>query len=104
MRTCFVVFLLCAWPAQAEIEPRNTDSRQQTETTRDIDRLIGDRLEQWVSTFLSEQRVRDEGFFAPDRIAALREAPRDFLTVMRLWRLVCFERWYALHHLGESDV
>ena len=63
-------------------------------------------LEEWKARYLAPERLREEGHLDPAGVEGLLAAGRlrggaDGET-SRLWALLCFQRWFAHHHRGES--
>ena len=71
-----------------------------------IAELLHRELSEWRERYLAPERLREEGHFVPEGVARLlREArqrggPKEETSV--LWRLICFQRWFARHHGGEG--
>jgi asparagine synthase (glutamine-hydrolysing) len=72
-----------------------------------IHRLLARELAEWRARYLAPDRLREEGNFAPDGIARVladareRGGAREEATM--LWRLLCFQRWFARHHGAERS-
>jgi asparagine synthase (glutamine-hydrolysing) len=66
--------------------------------------LLERELEEWSARYLAPARLREEGFFDPVGVERLLAAARrpDPVAPTRLWFLLCFERWFARTHRGES--
>jgi len=70
-----------------------------------LGRLLAPQLGAWRARYLAPERLREEGHLAPDGVGrVLAEARRrggERNETALLWRLLCFQRWFALHHRGE---
>lgn len=70
-----------------------------------IEELLASELVRWRERYLAPARLREEGLLDPAGVAAyLGEAARRADPRWRadsLWRLLCFQRWYAHVHRGE---
>jgi asparagine synthase (glutamine-hydrolysing) len=71
-----------------------------------IHALLARELRDWRARYLAPERLRAEGHLAPEGVARLlAEARRRGGAVEEtsmLWRLVCFQRWFARRHGGEA--
>jgi asparagine synthase (glutamine-hydrolysing) len=69
-----------------------------------IETLLADELARWPSRYLAPARLAEEGILDPAAterlLAGVRRAGPEGLTP--LWFLLCFERWFARTHRGES--
>ena len=70
-----------------------------------LGRLLAQQLPAWRERYLAPERLREEGNLAPEGVEQLlREAWRrgdEQSGTALLWRLLCFQRWFARHHRGE---
>ncbi len=66
--------------------------------------LLGPELDAWKKKYLSRERLEEEGIFDPIGIARVlrAEGKSQGQADDELWRLLCFQRWYAANHRGES--
>jgi asparagine synthase (glutamine-hydrolysing) len=68
--------------------------------------LLGPRLAEWRDRYLDPRRLREEGLLVPEGVTSLladaRRRDRAQGETLLLWRLLCFERWFARHHRGEA--
>ncbi len=68
--------------------------------------LLARELAEWRERFLAPERLREEGHLDPEGVERLLAASRrrggEDGYVARLWTLLCFQRWFAHHHRGES--
>jgi hypothetical protein len=68
-----------------------------------IETLLARELLAWRDRYLSFPRLAEEGVFTESGARALvRAATRPGAPKERLWFLLCFERWFARVHRGES--
>lgn len=70
-----------------------------------IHSLLSDTLTRWKGTYLAPDRIRSEGHLTVEGVEALLAAggrrPTGRSRAEALWRLLCFQRWFAKTHLGE---
>jgi len=69
-----------------------------------VQELLAEELRRWTERYLACDRLREEGLLDADatgRLAAQLDRG-DPQGAERLWFLLCFERWYARTHRGES--
>jgi len=66
--------------------------------------LLARELGEWRKRYLDPDRLADEGNFDPRGVERLLAATRGDHAAARerLWFLICFERWFARVHRGES--
>ena len=67
--------------------------------------LLERELREWSARYLAPARLREEGLFDPigvERLLAAARRPEAAATI-RLWFLLCFERWFARVHRGERE-
>jgi asparagine synthase (glutamine-hydrolysing) len=69
----------------------------------DVRTLLAEELVHWSDRYLDPARLAEEGNLSPAGVARLREdaRPVDDPSTARLWRLLCFQRWFAHTHRGE---
>ena len=71
-----------------------------------IDELLANELTVWTDRYLAPARLREEGNLDPEGVASfLAEAQRRSTPQARaeaVWRLICFQRWFAYNHRGEG--
>ena len=67
--------------------------------------LLGPELQRWTDHYLAPQRLADEGILDPEGVQRLLESVdrRSRTGIKGLWHLLCFERWFARVHRGETD-
>jgi asparagine synthase (glutamine-hydrolysing) len=67
-----------------------------------IGTLLERELAEWRGRYLAADRLREEGHLRPEGIdpmlAAARQRGGPEGEVTQLWRLLCFQRWFARHH------
>lgn len=67
--------------------------------------LLAERIDEWTAEFLAPRRLKTQGILDPAGVAGLiGEAGARFDAVVRasvIWRLLCFQRWFAYHHEGR---
>jgi asparagine synthase (glutamine-hydrolysing) len=68
--------------------------------------LLASEIRDWRQRYLDPARIRDEGNFDPEGVTRLlAHASQRFdeaLETTVVWRILCFQRWYARIHRGES--
>ena len=71
-----------------------------------IDTLLARELGEWQERYLAPARLADEGNLDPAGVARfladLQRRPTGRTRAEGLWRLLCFQRWYARNHCGEQ--
>ena len=71
-----------------------------------IHTLLEREIGSWQERYLAPARLAEEGHLDPAGVAALQAAlrrrPRERDRVEGLWRLLCFQRWFAHNHRGED--
>jgi asparagine synthase (glutamine-hydrolysing) len=69
-----------------------------------IETLLARELRGWSARYLRPERLAEEGVFDPRGAREVAEAAlRPGAHKELLWFLLCFERWFARTHRGESD-
>jgi len=70
-----------------------------------IHALLKKQIDGWKVHHLDPRRLRDQGLLDPAGVEALLADARarfdPVIGATALWRLLCFQRWYAWNHLGE---
>lgn len=66
--------------------------------------LLGPELERWTKHYLATDRIAEEELLDPDAVQRMLAyadsgAPAGDSS---LWRLLCFERWFAVNHRAET--
>jgi len=66
--------------------------------------LIGPELERWTKHYLASPRITEEGMLDPVAVQRMVDYTRSRGSAgdSALWRLLCFERWFAVNHRGET--
>ena len=83
--------------------PRHLIERPKQGFSLPVRELLGSELDDWTGRYLSRERIAEEGLMDPDAVARmLRWAQRPGARPAELWRLLCFERWFAVNHRGEA--
>lgn len=83
--------------------PRRLFERPKHGFSLPVRELLGPELEAWTERYLARERIAEEGLMDPDAVdRMLRWAQRPGARPAELWRLLCFERWFAVNHRGES--
>lgn len=71
-----------------------------------IDTLLASEIREWQARYLAPARLAEEGHLDPAGVARfladLQRRPTGRAKAEGLWRLLCFQRWYARHHRGET--
>jgi asparagine synthase (glutamine-hydrolysing) len=71
-----------------------------------IHALLAQELREWRARYLAPERLRAEGQLAPEGVARVlaearqRGGPTEETAM--LWRLLCFQRWFARRHGSEA--
>ncbi|CAG0960082.1 asparagine synthase (glutamine-hydrolysing) [Myxococcaceae bacterium] len=72
-----------------------------------IHSLLADELRQWEAQHLDHRRLHEDGLLDPAGVDVMRRESMRWrdpsLRASLLWRLLCFQRWYAWNHRGERD-
>ncbi|MFQ5515274.1 MAG: asparagine synthase (glutamine-hydrolyzing) [Myxococcota bacterium] len=69
-------------------------------------RTVLDRdLDEWIRTYLAPARLAEEGNLDPAAVVSMLSVARRGgpQAESEVWRLVCFQRWFAWTHRGEVD-
>jgi len=66
--------------------------------------LLADELRRWPKKYLAPERLAEEGNLDPNGVQRLlvRIRARGSGDVTPLWNLLCFQRWFARNHRGET--
>jgi asparagine synthase (glutamine-hydrolysing) len=69
-----------------------------------LETLLAGELRRWTERYLAPERIAEEGVLDPEGVRRLVEAARpiDAVGPAPLWFLICFQRWFARQHRGES--
>jgi asparagine synthase (glutamine-hydrolysing) len=69
--------------------------------------LLAQELTEWRRFYLEPRRLSEVGLLDPLGVKRVLDEARHRSgrhgEVAMLWRLICFERWFALHHRGEAS-
>jgi asparagine synthase (glutamine-hydrolysing) len=85
--------------------PRSLIERPKQGFAIPIHVLLERELAEWTARYLDPARLREEGLFDPSGVQRLLDAARrpEPAATIRLWFLLCFERWFARVHRGERE-
>ncbi len=71
-----------------------------------IESLLARELVAWEARYLAPERLAEEGHLDPAGVARflgdLHRRPKERARAEGLWRLLCFQRWFARNHRGEA--
>jgi asparagine synthase (glutamine-hydrolysing) len=84
--------------------PRNLVERPKHGFGFPIRSLLGAELDEWISRYLAPDRLAQEGILDPDAVTQMVSSTRRAgkQAESEIWRLLCFQRWLARNHLGET--
>lgn len=86
--------------------PRELIDRPKQGFGMPIDSLLTRELAIWEARYLDPRRLAEEGNLDPAGVqrflADVRRRPAPRVRAEGVWRLLCFQRWFARNHRGEA--